>query len=63
MVRAIVQGDLNIHHVVASQHAGEHGSLDTLVNSGDILLGNGAANNGVDELVSLPGLGSMRILT
>ena len=56
MIRAIVQGDLNVNNGVSSQNAGLHCALNTGVNSGDILLGDGAANNGIDELVTLAGL-------
>ncbi len=56
MVRTIVQRDLDIHHGIAGQHARLHRALDTGVDGGDIFLGNGAAHDGVDELVALAGL-------
>ena len=56
MVRAIVQGDLHVHNGVAGQNTGLHRALNTGIDGGDILLGDGAANNGVDELVTLAGL-------
>ena len=56
MVRTIVQRDLHIHHGIAGQHARLHGALNTGVDGGDILLGNGAAHDGIDTLVALAGL-------
>ena len=53
VIRTIVQRDLHVNNVVASKYAGQHGALDTLVNSRDILLRNGTADNCVDELVAL----------
>src|SRR5699024_1285871 len=42
---------------VTGEHAGLHGALDALVDSGDIFLGDRAANDAVDELVTLAGVG------
>ena len=56
MEGAVVQGDLHVHHGVTGQHAGLHGSLDTGIDRRDILLGNGAAHDGVDKLIALAGL-------
>ena len=55
MVRTIPQGDLDIHNGIASENAGLHRALDTIVNSGDIFLRDSAANNTVDELITLAG--------
>ena len=56
MVGAEGQVDLHVHHRVASQHTGLHGALDTGVHRGDILLGDHAAGDLVEELVTLAGL-------
>ena len=56
VVGAVVQSDLHVHHGVAGQHTGLHGALDAGVHRGDILLGDGAAHDGVDELIALAGL-------
>ena len=55
MIRTIIQGDLDINDGIASENAGLHSALDTIVNSGDIFLRNSAANDTVDELVTLAG--------
>ena len=56
MIRAVVQGDFDVNHGVASQNTGLHGALDTLVNGANVLFGDSAAHDGVDELVALAGL-------
>ena len=53
MVGAIVQLDLNVHNVVACNYAAEHSALDTLIYSGDVFLGNSAADDRVDKLVAV----------
>ena len=57
MVRTIPPGDLDIHHGIAIENAGLHRALDTIVNSGDIFLRDSAANDTVDELITLTGVG------
>ena len=61
MVRTVVQRDLHVHHGIAGQHAGVHSALDTGIDRGDILLGDGAAHNGVDKLVALAGLVGLHV--
>ena len=39
MIGTIIQRNLHIHHREAGQHAGVHGTLDTSVHRGNILLG------------------------
>ena len=56
MIRTIPQGDLDINDRIASQNAGLHSTLDTIVDSRDVFLRDGTANDGVDELVTLAGL-------
>ena len=56
MIRAVVQGDFDINHRVASQNTGLHSALDTLVNGANVLFGDSTAHDGVDELVALAGL-------
>ena len=56
VIRAVVQGDLHVDHGVTGQDAGLHGALDTGVHGGDIFLGDGAADDLVDELIALAGL-------
>ena len=56
MIGAVPQSDLDIHDGIASQNAGLHRALDTVVNSGDVFLRDSAANDSVDELVTLAGL-------
>ena len=63
MIRTIPQGDLDINDGIAGENTGLHRALDTIVNSGDIFLRDSAANDTVDELITLPGLGSSLILT
>ena len=55
MEGSVDQGALDIHHLVAGEHTGEHGSLDPLIHAGDILLGDRAAGDLVDEFVALSG--------
>ena len=50
MVRTIPQGDLDIDDGIASENAGLHSALDTIVNSGDIFLRDSAANDTVDAV-------------
>ena len=52
MIRTIIKLDLNVNDLEASENAALHSALDTCVNSRDILLGDSAADNVVDELVS-----------
>mgnify|MGYP007027758242 CR=1 FL=1 len=56
MIRTVIQGNLHVHHGEASHNAGLQGTLDTGIDSGNELLGDGAANDSVDELVTLAGL-------
>src|SRR5699024_11635669 len=56
VVRTIPQGDLDVHHGIAGQHARLHSTLDTVVDSRDVFLRDSAAHDGVDELVTLAGL-------
>ena len=56
MVGAVVQRDLDVDHRITGEHAREHRALDTGIDRRDILLGNAAADRGVDELVALAGL-------
>ena len=57
MVRTEDQLDLHVHHGEASEHASLEGIIDTLVNSGDVFLGNNAAGDAVDELIAVAGVG------
>ena len=57
VVRAVPQGDLAVHDRITGQNAGLHRTLDTLIDRRDILLRDRAANNAVDELVTLAGVG------
>ena len=61
MVGAVVQRDLDVHHRITGEHAREHRALDTGIDRGDILLGNAAADRGVDELVALAGLVGLNV--
>ena len=56
MVRAIVQGDLNVNNRVACEDTSLHSALDTLINRRDIFLRDSTADDLVDELVALAGL-------
>ena len=56
MIRTIPQGDLDVNDRIACQNAGLHSTLDTVVDSRDVFLRDRAANDGVDELVTLTGL-------
>ena len=56
MVRTIIKGYLNVNYRIAGQNSGFHSSLYTLVDCGNVFLGNSAADNLVDELVALAGL-------
>ena len=57
MIRTIPQGDLNINDGITGENTGLHRALDTIVNSGDIFLRDSAANDTVDELITLAGVG------
>ena len=56
MVRAIIQGYLNVNNRVACEDTRLHSALDTLINRLDIFLRDSTANDLVDELVALAGL-------
>ena len=56
MIRTIPQGNLDINNRIACQNASLHSTLNTVVDSRDVFLRNSAANDGVDELVTLTGL-------
>ena len=56
MVRAVVQLDLDVDNRVTGEDTSLEGALDTGVNRGDIFLRNRAADDRVDELVTLAGL-------
>ena len=53
MIRAIIQGDLDVNDRIACQNTGLHSTLDTVVDSRDVFLRDSAANDGVDELIAL----------
>ena len=53
MVGSIVQLNLYVNNIVACYNAAEHSALDTLIDSGNVFLGNSAADNRVDELVAV----------
>ena len=53
MIRTIPQGDLHVNDRIASQNTGLHSTLDTVVDSRDVFLRDSAANDGVDELITL----------
>ncbi len=50
--RTVEQGDLHVEDREASDNTGLQCLLDALVDRGDVLLGNDAADDGVDELVA-----------
>ena len=56
MVGAVVQRDLHVHDGIACQNTGLHRALDTGVDRGNVFLRDGAADDGVDELIALAGL-------
>ena len=56
MVRTVVQRDLDIDDRVTGENAGEHGALNTGIDRGNVFLGDRAADERVDELVTLAGL-------
>ena len=56
MIRTIPQGDLDINNRIACQNASLHSTLNTVVDSRDVFLRDSAANDSVDELVTLAGL-------
>ena len=53
MIRTIPQGDLDINNRIACQNASLHSTLNTVVDSRDVFLRDSAANDSVDELVTL----------
>ena len=57
MIRTIPQGDLDIHDGITGENTRLHSALNTVVNSGDIFLRDSAANDTVDELITLAGVG------
>ena len=56
VVRAVVQLDLDVDNRVTGEDTGLEGALDTGVNRGDIFFRDRAADDRVDELVTLAGL-------
>src|SRR5690606_22290690 len=52
MVGTVVQGDLDVHHREAGDHAVLQLFLDALVHRRDVFARHHAANNGVDEFVA-----------
>ena len=44
MIRTVVQSNYYVDYIAAGQDAGEHSSLDTLINRRDIFLRNRAAD-------------------
>ena len=57
MERAVIQRYLDINNIEASKNAGLHRTLDTCFGRSDILLRDGAADNLIDELIALFGVG------
>src|SRR5438874_3015691 len=53
VITAIVERDFHVHDRVASHHSTFERFLNSLVNRLDVLLGDGAANDVIDELVAL----------
>src|SRR5581483_4932496 len=53
VVAAVVERSLDVHHGIAGQYTAFHGFLHTLVDRLDVFLGNDAADDVVDELVTL----------
>ena len=56
VIRALVDGDLDVDHRVAGEHAVLHGLLDALVDGGDEAARNVAADDLIDELVTRAGV-------
>ena len=56
MIGAVIQCDLDVHDGIACQNTGLHRALDTGVDRGNVFLRDGAADNGIDELIALAGL-------
>src|SRR6266508_626228 len=52
VVGAVLQCHLDVHHRVAGEHAELHGFLAALVHRRDVLPGDAATGDGVDELVA-----------
>ena len=61
VVGAVDQGGPDVHQRVAGQHPGLHGVLDAGVDRGDVLLGDDAAGDLVDELVAAAGAGRLQV--
>jgi hypothetical protein len=59
MVGAVGEGDPDVDGRVAGQDAGGEGALNSGVNRGDVLLGDHAAADFVDEFVATPGPGGL----
>ena len=56
VIRTIVQRDLDVDDRVPGENTGEHGALNTGIDRGNVFLGDRAADEGVDKLVTLAGL-------
>ena len=56
MIRALVDGNLDVNHRVAGEHAVLHGLLDALVDGGDEAARDVAADDLIDELVARAGV-------
>ena len=56
VVGTIEQSDLHVDDGIAGQNTSLQSTLDTLIDSGDVFLGNSTAGYGVNELVTLTGL-------
>ena len=56
MERAVQQSGFYIDYLVPREYAGEHRSLDTLIDTGDVFLRDSAARDLVHELIALTGL-------
>ena len=57
MVRAVIEDHLHVRDGVARQHSSVHGLPDALLNSIDVLAGNLAAHDLVDEYQNFARLG------
>ena len=56
VIGAVVQRDLDVDDRVTGENTGEHGALNTGIDRGNVFLGDRAADEGVDKLVTLAGL-------
>src|SRR6516164_3616079 len=56
VIATVIQNRLHVHHLVAGEYAAFHGFFNPLVHRLDVLLGNHATHNLVDELVALASL-------